>query len=382
MLDRTRGVRTALPLARGIFDFKLAAAAPPPAERDGNAAVDDDVAAARCAPNLAMMREREMRGFHAGSCPPDAAAGRRSGLWESPLAAAIVVVVVVLAAAASAAAAAVSDVGLTGGGMTCLGNSGVVNILPWAVTGGESAFLPRGLFVIASRTELRGGVLERCATMLLVLDLTTVEVVGATAVVEELRIFARELAVGACSLDVVAVLLGLKMEALLPLPSAVLSSASEAFGGLVVPLLVEAGATPRCVPRDNVDERETPRTLWRELVDAAGAGFNVFVPVLLDELGARECVAAVGFSALFVVDPERVGAMLFLPAGPSDGREAGRDGFLGGRTGFVSFGSPTLVVLTREAFAGEPAPKFHTLRTIDLAEEKNPKRGVALPLSV
>lgn len=382
MLDRTRGVRTALPLARGIFDFKLAAAAPAPAERDGNAAAadDDDVAAARCAPNLAMMREREMRGFRAGSCPPDAAAGRRSGLWGSPLAA---IVVVVLAAAASVAAAAVSDVGLTGGGMTCLGNSGVVNILPWAVTGGESAFLPCGLFVIASRTELRGGVLERCATMLLVLDLTTVEVVGATAVVEEeLRIFARELAVGACSLDVVAVLLGLKMEALLPLPSAVLSSASEAFGGLVVPLLVEAGATPRCVPRDNVDERETPRTLWRELVDAAGAGFNGFVPVLLDELRARECVAAVGFSALFVVDPERVGAMLFLPAGPSDGREAGRVGFLGGRTGFVSFGSPTLVVLTREAFAGEPAPKFHTLRTIDLAEEKNPKRGVALPLSV
>jgi hypothetical protein len=41
-----------------------------------------------------------------------------------------------------------------------------------------------------------------------------------------------------------------------------------------------------------------------------------------------------------------------------------------------------VVVVVPEPFVGEPAPKFHTLRTIDLAEEKNPKRGFALPLSV
>lgn len=39
-----------------------------------------------------------------------------------------------------------------------------------------------------------------------------------------------------------------------------------------------------------------------------------------------------------------------------------------------------VVVVVPEPFVGEPAPKFHTLRTIDLAEEKNPKRGFALPL--
>jgi hypothetical protein len=41
-----------------------------------------------------------------------------------------------------------------------------------------------------------------------------------------------------------------------------------------------------------------------------------------------------------------------------------------------------VVVVVPKAFVGEPALKFHTLRTIDLAEEKNPKRGFALPLSV
>lgn len=82
-------------------------------------------------------------------------------------------------------------------------NSGVVNIL----SRGEP-----GLFVMASRTALRGGVLARCATMALVFDLAT----GAWPRVSALglRIFARELAVGANSLDVV--LVGLKMDALLP----------------------------------------------------------------------------------------------------------------------------------------------------------------------
>jgi hypothetical protein len=76
--------------------------------------------------------------------------------------------------------------------------------------GGEPAFEfpppPRGLFVMASRTALRGGVLARCAMIVLVLDLEKVP--GP-------RIFPRELAVGANSLDVA--LLGLKMDALLPL---------------------------------------------------------------------------------------------------------------------------------------------------------------------
>lgn len=40
-----------------------------------------------------------------------------------------------------------------------------------------------------------------------------------------------------------------------------------------------------------------------------------------------------------------------------------------------------VVVPVREALEGEPTPKFHTLRTIDLAEDRKPKRGVALPLS-
>ena len=68
--------------------------------------------------------------------------------------------------------------------------------------------------------------------------------------------------------------------------------------------------------------------------------------------------------------------MLFLPE---------RDVLLGG-AGFVCFSSVAPVaagwdVLVREALVGEPTPKFHTVRTIDLAAEKTPKRGVALPLS-
>ena len=122
--------------------------------------------------------------------------------------------------------------------------------------------------------------------------------------------------------------------------------------------------------------------------------------MLPDKLGARECtiplfvvVSPVVLSAL--LDPERVvvGTTPFLPAGPSDGRDAGRDGFLGAAAGLVSLGSPAaspmtdldfdaaVAALIREAFVGDPAPKFHTLRTIDFAEERNPKRGVALPLS-
>lgn len=108
--------------------------------------------------------------------------------------------------AASAVAAAAREVGFVGGGMTAwLGdsNSGVVNIL----SRGEP-----GLFVMASRTTLRGGVLARCATMALVLDLAAPAGPRLSALGP--RIFARELAVGAKSLDVV--LVGLKMDALLP----------------------------------------------------------------------------------------------------------------------------------------------------------------------
>jgi hypothetical protein len=90
----------------------------------------------------------------------------------------------------------------------------------------------------------------------------------------------------------------------------------------------------------------------------------------------------------------RTGAILFLfPRGASEGRHAAeREGFFSdGAAGFVSFSSATgaavaavvvVVVLAFEAFLGEPTPKFHTLRTIDLAEDRIPKRGVALPLSV
>jgi hypothetical protein len=81
--------------------------------------------------------------------------------------------------AASAEAAAVREPGFTGGGISaCLGdnNSGVVNIL--SLGGGEEPAFgfpplppPRGLFVMASRTTLRGDVLARCAMIVLVLDL-------------------------------------------------------------------------------------------------------------------------------------------------------------------------------------------------------------------
>jgi len=112
--------------------------------------------------------------------------------------------------AASAEAAAARELGFLGES-----NSGMVNILSLG-GGGEPMFEipppppppPRGLFVMASRTALRGGVLARCAMMMLVLDLETV--LGP-------RILARELAVGANSLDVVPV--GLKMDALSRLSS-------------------------------------------------------------------------------------------------------------------------------------------------------------------
>jgi hypothetical protein len=266
-LDRTRGVRTALPLARGILEVPptVAVAVAVVGCDDDDDDEDEDVAvAARCAPSLAMMREREIRGLRVeDSCPgrdvdegPGIASGpRRLGeLCRSPV-----------VVAASAVAAAVSEVGLTGGGMTCLGDvnsfNGVVNIFPPVVVvvvpggGGELTFPLRGLFVIASRTELRGGVLARCATMLPVLDLTTA--VEVTVVVTGLRAFARELAVGASSLDMVP--LELKMDALSlpPLASAVLplSSGMTTCAGFVV--------TPplRWAPKGCVDERETPRTL-------------------------------------------------------------------------------------------------------------------------
>ena len=83
-----------------------------------------------------------------------------------------------------------------------------------------------------------------------------------------------------------------------------------------------------------------------------------------------------------------------LAKGASESRDAAeREGFFGsGAAGFVSFSSATgagwdlvaaaVVVLFFEAFVGEPTPKFHTLRTIDLAEDRIPKRGIALPLSI
>jgi hypothetical protein len=192
MLDRTRVDRTALPLARGILE--------PPAERDSDddAALDDDdvvaeelapavlvlvlAAVARCAPSLAMMREREMRGLRVDGCAvvfvivdDEGDAGARlvvdadvnadeptAELWVASPAAVVVV-------AASVVAATAREVGLMGGGMSaCLGDissSGVVNIFP----GDDEPAPPlprprppRGLFVIASRTAaLRGGVLAR-----------------------------------------------------------------------------------------------------------------------------------------------------------------------------------------------------------------------------
>lgn len=266
ILDRARGPRTAPPLARGIFELAAAAAA----GRD-NVNADEEVApaaAARCVPSLAMMREREMRGFRGdGNCPFDvdaavivrlevdaegnaddewpAVAGGRSGLRVPPW-----------TAVARVVAAAAREVGFVGGGITArfwLGdsNSGVVNILS---PGGEPAFPPprRELFVMASRTALCGGVFARCAMIALVLDLVTVgSPVG-------LRIFARELAVGANSLDVD--LVGLKMEAFLetllpPLPPLSLSI-------LLLPPLVPSATVPANSSQGarlvDADEREMP----------------------------------------------------------------------------------------------------------------------------
>ncbi|KAI9462774.1 hypothetical protein BJY52DRAFT_109761 [Lactarius psammicola] len=412
MLDRARGVRTTpAPLAlAGIFEPPRATAE---RERDDVVDEEDPAAAARCAPSLAIMREREIRGFRACCgccCPPvtglvgDARLGLGGGSPE---------------AARTAAAAAASEVGRTGGGTA---SSGVVNILLAPATA-ELAFPlpPRGLLVIASRAELRGGVLARCATMLLVLDLATAPVVAVG-----LRVFARELAVGANSLDVAVALLGLNMLAAASLlPSAAVFVAPG-------PLLVVPGAARRCEPADNefvAVERERPTlplvpmdeallaepasTLRRELVDAAGVGFKGLAAVLLDKLADREFVGPflldresnvelgglerddsvpVVVGTLLDADTVRVEAILLRPTA-SDGRDAGRDGFLKS-PGFAFLGSAAIpavcdlvgavvvVVVVREAFAGEPALKFHTLRTIDLAEERNPKRGFALALSV
>jgi hypothetical protein len=301
--------------------------------------------------------------------------------------------------AASAEAAAARELGLTGGGITaCLGdsNSGEVNILSLG-GGGDLVFEfpppppPRGLFVMASRTALRGGVLARCAMIVLVLELE---------MVLWPRIFAVELAVGANSLDVV--LDGLKMEALFRLSSLLLFSAA-------VP------ATLGTRPVD-VDEREAPlvslvsvddaalaeaRILRREPIDPpTGAGFNILVvPELIRKLGCRDWDVLPFASANALLDAEELArtgaAILFMLAeGACEGRNAaGREGFFGGgAVGFVSSATGAgldlvtavvvVVVLVFEAFVGEPTPKFHTLRTIDLAEDRIPKRGVALPLSI
>ena len=142
--------------------------------------------------------------------------------------------------AASAVAAAAREVGFVGGGMTAwLGdsNSGMVNIL----SRGEP-----GLFVMASRTALRGGVLARCATMALILDLAAAA--GPRVSALGLRVFARELAVGAKSLDVD--LVGLKMDALLP-------RLALALALLLLPVAVtSANPSPSTRPVDV--ERETP----------------------------------------------------------------------------------------------------------------------------
>ena len=395
MLDRTRSVRAAPPpLALvGIFE-----PAPRATERESDddaegllAEEGDAAAAARCAPSFAMMREREIRGFR---CPP-ATAGflavddARSGL----------------AAARTAAAAAASEVGRTGGGTASI--SGVLNIL-------ASATFLRGLFVVivSRRAELHGGVLARCATMVLVLDLP------APVVAAVLRVLARELAVGANSLDVAVALLGLNMlAAALLLPSAALSSSAVLVAPGPLP-----GTVRRCEPADErgrptpplvpMDEALEPTsTLRREPVDPAGVGFKALAAVLLDKLADREFVVPFLFDmelgglerddsvpvvpaivgALLDADVVRVGAIFFRPREASDGRNAGKEGFLE-NPGFACLGSTAVpvvcdlvagvVVVVREAFVGDPAPKFHTLRTIDFAEEKNPKRGFALPLSV
>ena len=81
---------------------------------------------------------------------------------------------------------------------------------------------PHGLFVIASRAELRRGIFMHCATMLLVLDLATALLIEAG-----LRVLTRELAVGVNSLDVAVNLLGPNMLAAADLlPSAALSSSA------------------------------------------------------------------------------------------------------------------------------------------------------------
>lgn len=123
-----------------------------------------------------MMREREMRGFRVAdgvvgfAVVDDVDAGARLAAVDAddvnddacwaPLRAVLPLAVVV---AASAVAAAAREVGLTGGGMTaCLGDSiisGVVNIFPG--DGLTPPPAPWGLFVIASSTALRGGVLAR-----------------------------------------------------------------------------------------------------------------------------------------------------------------------------------------------------------------------------
>jgi hypothetical protein len=312
--------------------------------------------------------------------------------------------------AASAEAAAAREPGFTGGGITaCFGdsNSGVVNIL--SLDGGEEPMFempppPCGLFVMASRTALRGGVLARCAMIVLVLDLEMVELWP--------RIFAMELAVGANSLDVA--LDGLKMDALLRLSSLPLLLLLLLLLLLVPSAVVPATPGTRLV---NVDEREAPLVSFVLMDDAAlteariprrepidpptGAGFSILVvPELIRKLGCRDWDVLPFASANALLDAEellRTGAILFLlTKGASEGRNAtGREGFFeGGAAGFVSFGSATgigldsvaavivVVVFVFEAFVGEPTPKFHTLRTIDLAEDRILKRGVALPLSI
>jgi hypothetical protein len=137
--------------------------------------------------------------------------------------------------AASAEAAAAREPGFTGES-----NSGVVNILSLS-GGGEPVFEfppPRGLFVMASRTALCGGVLARCAMIVLVLDLDTVLAP---------RIFARELAVGANSLDVVPV--GLKMDALLRSSTLLL---------LLLLLLLAPSAAVSTTPGTRPVERKAP----------------------------------------------------------------------------------------------------------------------------
>jgi hypothetical protein len=162
--------------------------------------------------------------------------------------------------AASTEAAAARELGFTGDRITAC--SGVLNILSLG-GGGEPVFefppppppppsppMPRGLFVMASRTALRGGVLARCAMMVLVLDLD---------MVPGPRIFPRELAVGANSLDVV--LDGLKMDALLRLSSLLLLL-------LLLPLLVPSAAVP-ATPGTRPVDVEAPLVSFVRMDDVA-----------------------------------------------------------------------------------------------------------------